>query len=177
MPFWAAVRTIPQHEKLAVETVTLNGFEIFTPRTRELVGKRWRTVALFPGYMFARVVDRWRALERSPGVLSVIKFGQMPARVPDAEIALLIERADADGVIRLDRSRDLARKPLAVGAKVQIVDGPLKGFRGIYQGMTARDRERVLLEVLGGERRVELPRRSAVPAEFPLPHFVTGLRR
>jgi hypothetical protein len=59
---------------------------------------------LFPGYLFVRVVDRWRAFERSLG-LALVKFGAAPARCPDAEIAKLIARTDPDGVVRLPARR------------------------------------------------------------------------
>jgi transcription antitermination factor NusG len=63
--------------------------------------RRGRSVDDFNGYLFVRVVDRWRILERTIGVLSVVKFGAAPARCPDEEIAKLIARTDADGIIRL----------------------------------------------------------------------------
>jgi transcription antitermination factor NusG len=68
----------------------LAGFETFTPKLRTRVGARWRTTPLFGGYFFVRVVDRWRILERTIGVLSVVKFGAAPAQCPDQEIAKLI---------------------------------------------------------------------------------------
>jgi transcription antitermination factor NusG len=39
---------------------------------------------------------------------------------------------------------------------VKIISGPFGGLAGIYQGMTTRDRELVLLRVLGGQRPVAI---------------------
>ena len=69
MPFWAVVRAVPHHDRLAAECVALAGFETFTPKIRVNVESRWRTQPLFAGYFFTRIVDRWRVLERTMGVL------------------------------------------------------------------------------------------------------------
>jgi hypothetical protein len=58
---------------------------------------RWKTNPLFGCYFFTRIVDQWRVLERTVGVLSVVKAAGLPARCPDEEIATLIARSDPDG--------------------------------------------------------------------------------
>src|SRR5580704_14028785 len=157
MPFWAAVRAIPHHDRLAAKCVAIAGFETFVPKIRAKLESRWRTTPLFPGYFFTRIIDQWRVIERTMGVLCVVKVGAVPSRCPDEEIAKLIERSDPDGVIRL-QARPIAspRRVLAPGATVAIVDGPFRGFSGVYAGMGARERELVLLNVLGGPRKIEI---------------------
>jgi transcriptional antiterminator RfaH len=139
MSFWAVARTAPNRERLAYENVALRGYEIFVPRIRARIGGQWKTSSLFPCYLFVRVVDRWRVIERSPGVLSLIKFGETPARCPDEEVGRLLERSDRDGIIRLpSRPLQPARRVFEKGAAVEIGDGPLRGFDGIYAGMSGR---------------------------------------
>jgi transcriptional antiterminator RfaH len=164
MPFWAVVRAQPHHDRLAAECVAMAGFETFVPKIRVKVESRWRTTPLFPGYFFTRVVDQWRVLERTMGVLSVVKAGAAPSKCPDEEIAKLIERSDPDGVIRL-RARPIAtpHRILTPGATVAIVDGPLRGLEGIYAGMTTRQRELVLLNVLGATRPVAIAAHLIAP--------------
>jgi transcriptional antiterminator RfaH len=157
-------RSVPNRERLAVESVALAGFEVFVPRIRVRAGAKWKTCSLFPGYFFTRVVDRWRILERKIGVLHVIKFGGAPARCPDAEIAALLERSDADGVIRLRaRPSSPPRRVLTPGAAIAVTGGPFAGLNGVYAGMSARDRELVLLNVLGATRPVEIAAGLIVP--------------
>jgi transcriptional antiterminator RfaH len=157
MSYWIVVKAVPGHDRLVVAGVTLAGFETFAPKTRAQVGARWRTVSLFGGYFFARVEERWRAIERTIGVASVVKFGPSPARCPDAEIAKLLARADPDGVVRLASCPPPRASPvLAPGARVVVVDGPLAGFNGLYAGMPAHERELVLLDILGAARSVAL---------------------
>ena len=157
MPYWTVLRSAPGHDVLAYEGVVRAGFEIFTPKIRTRIGAKWRTSPLFGCYFFARVVDQWRALERTIGVLSVVKAAGLPAKCPDEEIATLIARSDADGVIRLSSSltsQAVVRRAFEPGTKVSIVDGPFRGFNGLHTGMTVRDREMVLIEILGASRSV-----------------------
>jgi transcriptional antiterminator RfaH len=152
-PYWAVARTLPNHDRLAAECIA-RSFEIFVPKVRT----RFGATPLFPCYLFIRIVDRWRVIERTMGVLSLIKFGDKPAKCPDNEIALLLARADPDGIIRLGPRRSLngTRSTLAPGATVTVTGGPLAGFDGLYQGQGAHDRERVLLTMLGAQRPVEI---------------------
>jgi transcription antitermination factor NusG len=160
MPYWAVCRSAPNHERLAAEGVALAGFETFIPRIRVKNGARWRTTPLFGCYFFVRVVDRWRILERTIGVLHVIKFGGAPARCPDAEIAALLERSDPDGIVRLPPRISSRPSPaplaLAPGTAVAIAAGPFRGFEAIHTGMTAHERELVLVNILGAQRPVEI---------------------
>jgi transcriptional antiterminator RfaH len=158
MPYWAVIRAVPSHERLAWESVGRAGYETFVPKIRISVGAQWRTMPLFGVYFFARVIDRWRVLERSMGVVNVVKFGAEPARCPDEEIARLLERSDRDGIIRLSAhpSRTSPRRIIAPGAAVAIADGPFRGFDAIYAGQTARERELILINILGASRPVEI---------------------
>jgi transcription antitermination factor NusG len=107
---------------------------------------------------FARVVDQWRAIERRMGVGGVVRVGTTPSRCPYEEIAKLFERTDRDGVIRLGpRPTVSSRHDFAPGAAVAIVDGPLRGFNGLYAGQTTRERELVLIDLLGRQTPVQSP--------------------
>jgi transcription antitermination factor NusG len=159
MHYWTVLRSAPGHDVLAYEGVVRAGFEIFTPKIRTRAGMRWKTNPLFGCYFFVRVVDQWRALERTIGVLSVVKSAGLPARCPDEEIATLIARSDADGIIRLSSSltaQSVVRRAFEPGAKVATADGPFRGFNGLHTGMSTRDRELVLINILGASRPVEI---------------------
>jgi Transcription termination factor nusG len=85
MPYWVAVRAALNHERLAWEGVGQAGFETFVPKIRTRVGAQWRTQPLFGSYFFARVIDRWRVLERTMSVINVVKFGAAVRGTDDAE--------------------------------------------------------------------------------------------
>jgi transcriptional antiterminator RfaH len=150
MGYWAVARTLVRREKFAADHLEGAGFETFAPKTT--------TGPLFPGYLFVRIGDVWRAIDRTIGVLELVKFGEAPARCPEREVEALMDRVDPDGLIRLpDPPKPARRKAIPIGAKVKIASGPFRGLTGIYAGQTPRERERILLNLLGGQRPVELP--------------------
>jgi transcriptional antiterminator RfaH len=166
MSFWAVARTLPHREGFAAERIGEAGFEVFAPRIRERVDARWRVSPLFRSYLFVHIVDRWRIVERTLGVLKLVKLGDAPARCPDAEIAALLERADPDGFIRfLARPIAAPRRVFARGDKVTISGGPFRGLSAIHSGMSAHEREVVLIHLLGRQTAVAIPAGSVVPAQ------------
>jgi transcriptional antiterminator RfaH len=166
MAFWAVARTLPNRERSAYENVVLRGYEIFTPKIRTRIGGQWKTSWLFPCYLFVRVVDRWRAIERSHGIISLVKFGETPARRPDEEVGRLLERSDRDGIIRLQARTSLSdSRIIAPGATVAIADGPFRGLDGIYAGMSGQERELVLINVLGRQTPVTITAGLVVPSQ------------
>jgi transcription antitermination factor NusG len=160
MAYWAVARTHVHREPVAARLLEAAGFEIFAPKTK--------AGPLFPGYLFVRIVDQWRVVDRTMGVLMLVKFGDAPARCPDAEIARLQGRLDDRGLIRLAaRPPDAIRHKISIGAKVRIA-----GLEAVYAGMTARERERVLIQLLGRQVAVELR-----PGQFPQPADLAAVSR
>jgi transcription antitermination factor NusG len=164
MPYWTVVRAVPNHDGLAAESVALAGFETFVPKIRTRSRAQWRTTPLFGCYFFARVVDRWRAIERTMGVAGVVKFGAGPARCPDEEIAKLIARTDPDGVIRLS-AHPPQPAPIPPGARVIIASGPFRGFEAIHAGLTAHERQLVLIDLLGRQTPVQIAAGLVLPSQ------------
>jgi transcriptional antiterminator RfaH len=164
VPYSTCVRSNPRSDRLAAESVAGAGFETFVPRTRIRAGPKWRTVSLFPLYFFARIESQWKAIERAQGVHAVIRFGERPARVPDAEIAWLMSRSDPDGLIRLTspRRRSGNRAANGNGARfasdvpVTVMDGPFHGFHGLTVDMSGEERVVILLELLGRQVPVQV---------------------
>ena len=164
MGYWAVARCAPHNERLAAASVVAAGFEIFVPRIRVKAIKRWKTLWLFPCYFFCRIEGAWRPIERSPGVRDVVKFGITPAPMPDAEIAKLLARADADGIIRLNAQPTVERKHFEAGENVRIIDGPFKGLDAVDAGRSGHDRVAVLRNVLGGPTKVANAAHLGAPA-------------
>ncbi|MGC2080725.1 MAG: transcription termination/antitermination NusG family protein [Xanthobacteraceae bacterium] len=151
MGYWAVARTLVHREPVAARLLQAAGFEIFAPKTK--------AGPLFPGYLFVRIVDQWRVVDRTVGVLKLVKFGDAPARCPEAEIAKLQARLDGSGFVRLPaRPPESARGKISIGAKVRIA-----GLNAIYVGMSQSERERVLIHLLG--RQIVAEVRSGVRPE------------
>ena len=144
---WIVVRSHPQRENFAAECVSQQGYTVFLPRVLEHSGRGGRRFALakplFPSYLFVGIESRWRPLLSTFGVHAVIMAGESPGIVPPFVIEQLRARLDVDGFVRLPKRRR--------GDHVEIVRGPFARHTGLYLGMSARDRVRVLLSVMGGQ--------------------------
>jgi transcriptional antiterminator RfaH len=159
--FWGVVRSLPKREAFAAERLRMDhGFEVFLP----LVQTKRASQPLFSGYFFCRIVDRWRSINSTLGVLCLVRVGDYPARCPDHEINSLKAMIDGHGFVRLPEALPPpVRRKITVGAKVRIAAGPFGGMSGLYAGMSTNDRERVLLHVLGGQREIRIASNLVVP--------------
>jgi transcriptional antiterminator RfaH len=154
MSYWAVVRSLPKREAFAAERLRMDGgFEVFLP----LVQTKRASAPLFAGYFFCRIIDRWRSINSTFGVLCLVRVGDCPARCPDAEIDSLKAMIDGHGFVKLPEAPPPpVRRKIAIGAKVRIAAGPFGGMRGLYAGQSTRERELVLLNLLGGQRPVSI---------------------
>jgi transcriptional antiterminator RfaH len=160
MSFWGVVRSLPKREKFAAERLGAGGFEVFLP----LVATKRSSVPLFPSYFFVLIVDRWRAINSTIGVLCLVRAGDCPARCPDHEIDSLKAMIDGHGFVRLPEGRGApVKRKIAIGSKVRITAGPFGGMSGLYAGQSTKERERVLLSLLGSQRPVLIPSNLVAP--------------
>jgi transcriptional antiterminator RfaH len=161
MPFWSVVRSQSQRERFAAEQLGLRGFETFLP----MVQTRRASAPLFNGYFFVRIVEQWRSITTCFGVLCLVRVGDCPSKMPDAEIDA-IKAMVVGGFVRLPEAPSPPpRRAFRKGERVRITGGPFEGVRAIHAGMRAGDRERVLLSLLGSSARpVMIPSHQVVPA-------------
>ena len=62
------------------------------------------------------------------------------------------------------RSGAPVKRKIAIGSKVRITAGPFSGMSGLYAGQSTRDREKILLSLLGGQRPVLIAADLVAPA-------------
>src|SRR5215469_3695611 len=152
--FWCCAQIEPYRERLALHCLGLNGFEVYCPRLRQQIRshgrKIVRTPLLFPGYAFVLIVSAWWSARWSPGVRRLVMDGERPAVVPDAVIAEIRSR-ERNGLVELVRPRGL--RP---GTRVRVISGPLSEKIGMLAVLRPHERVIVLLNLLGGDQRVDL---------------------
>jgi len=156
---WFAVVTKPRSEVIALEHLSRQGYNCLLPRTRRVRrcagGMKTRVECLFPNYLFLRVDTRQTSLapvRSTRGARGVVRFGGVPAEVPEAVIQSIRQRMDGeDGFVRLDSPQ------LSPGQAVRLTDGPLSGFEGVFILNEGEDRVRLLLHLLGTSRQVTVP--------------------
>ncbi|MGQ0800767.1 MAG: transcription termination/antitermination NusG family protein [Pseudomarimonas sp.] len=160
MQAWFAVATKPRSEAIAHEHLTRQGYECLLPRLRRVMrsvgGLKHRVECLFPNYIFLQADTDHTSLapvRSTRGALGLVRFGGVPAAIPNAVIDNIRRRIDAqDGFVRLDAP------DLRPGEKVRLTDGPFSGLDGVFVLQEGMARVRVLLEFLGTHREVVLPR-------------------
>jgi transcription antitermination factor NusG len=145
--FWSVAQTETRRETTAARYLAEQGFLTYLPQIKIA---RKRIVPLFPSYLFVRIVDHWWNVNQTIGVIGLLTTGDAPARVRD-NVVDVIKDQERGGIVRLPEP-----KRLQVGAKVRITKGSFEGQFGIYAGMSGKDRERVLLDLLGRKVNVDL---------------------
>jgi transcription antitermination factor NusG len=157
MAFWTAAQIKSDQVKRAVWHIQRQQFEVYLPLCR--VSRRsTRVVPVFVGYLFVRVVDRWHCLNGTYGVIRVVCSGGVPAVVREHEIARMRDQEDKSGIIVLPLTK------FQPGEKVRVTRGPLAERAGIYAGMSARDRVRIMFTMFERQVQIELREQDVISA-------------
>jgi transcriptional antiterminator RfaH len=160
---WFCLKSQPKHEHIAAAHLRQNSaVEVFLPRIRfkraTRQGTVWVTEALFPGYLFARFdwQSTLRLVQHSRGVRGVVHFGERWPAIPDAVILELQQAVGATGLHTIPEN-------LKPGDEVEITEGAMRGLRAVVtRVMPGRERITVLMEFLGRQTMIELPRHFLV---------------
>ena len=161
---WFVARALTHQENRAQFNLHRLGFRNFLPRLRRTVrhSRRLRDTInpLFPGYIFI-IMDlskhRWRSVNGTFGVASLIMGADQPAPVPPGVIEALVASCESRGVVRLEDS-------LEIGQKVRILSGPFAETLCRLAHLDDRGRVRVLLEIMGTEVAAQLDRSEIASA-------------
>lgn len=161
---WFAARTHPHRENTAQLNLQAMGFRSFVPRVHRTVrhARKLRNVLapLFPGYIFVIVDlsrDRWRTINGTSGISSLIMGLEQPMPVPAGVVEALIALGDKSGMVRLDHD-------LQIGQKVRVLSGPFSQILGRLDQLDDNGRVRILLDIMGGEVPARLDRSALAPA-------------
>lgn len=162
---WYVVRHKPFEGFRARTAIRRLGYDVHWPRVVVRQPRRNDEIQpLFPGYLFARFhVARggWGLIHRAAGVVGIlgVEAGRSPLPVPVGEVERLISRAHGmQALIDETGDDDAAVLPLSEGTEVMILDPMLMGQRGLLRSDKGGDRVKVLLNLLGADRVVEIER-------------------
>ena len=128
-PFWWALYTRHQHEKIIAQILTTKGFEVFLPIFESI--RRWKdrnkilSLPLFPCYVFVRGgLSRRSLVVTTPGVHMILYNGERIAVIPEAEIEAI--RRAVEGPFRVE-----PHPFLRCGERVRVTRGSLEGVEGV----------------------------------------------
>lgn len=144
---WYLIHTKPRSENLALENLSNQGYKCYLPMmtVEKVLNKQIEIekVPLFPRYLFINLdfaSKSWTPIRSTRGVSSLVRFGQIPAKIHDELVQYIYSR---------EHSSESQIEPLyQKGQGLRIIKGPFSGFDSIYQGMDSRMRVMVLLEFM-----------------------------
>jgi len=153
---WFLAQVKPNCEALAQRNLARQGFEAFLPQeevTREMRGRfvtKLRPV--FPGYIFVAFDPErghWRSINGTYGIARLVSFGSQPAAVPTGLVDQLKSRCTDGGLL-------IPMEKIHAGDQVMLTKGPFHNLIAEVEELTPDRRVWVLLDVMGGERRVSV---------------------
>lgn len=161
---WFCIKCKPRQESAAKRSILREvGGEVFCPMLRfERARKSGRvrvTEAMFPGYLFARFNYRGqhRHVGACHGVSHIVKFGGIAAVVGEEIIEALRDVVVEEETVEIQTQ-------IEVGSEVQVLSGVFSGIKALVtQVLPAQARVKVLLELLGMEREVEIDESGVMP--------------
>jgi transcriptional antiterminator RfaH len=166
---WYCVRTQPKHEHIAAARLRLlENVDVFCPRIRirrlTRKGPAWFSEALFPGYLFAKFdrVENEKMVTYAQGVTGLVRFGLEPVVVPNAVVSELREWV-GDEIFTINPSE------IESGDSVVVTGGAFQGIKTLVsQVLPGTERVRILIELLGAYREVEIRKGDLFKESAPL---------
>ncbi|CAI9084434.1 transcriptional activator RfaH [Candidatus Methylacidiphilum fumarolicum] len=153
---WYCLSVHPKKEKFAIENLKKENIEVFFPQIlyKKIRSKKSCLVLepLFPGYLFAKfnLLSKLIFVRSAKGVRTVVHFGSTYPVVPECFITELKTQFGEQGI-------KMVQEKVNIGSKINIAEGPFKGFSCIVLGFVpARERIKVLLEWLGRTVQTEI---------------------
>jgi transcription antitermination factor NusG len=137
MKNWYVLNTKPKKESQVERLFQEGGFEIYNPKIR----RDDRVSPFFAGYAFLRFEypEDYQLVKYTRGVKKVVGSPSGPTLIPE-EMIEQIKAREVNGLIELEK---YGEEP-SVGDEIQIMEGPLKGIKGIFKRELTQN-ERVLI--------------------------------
>jgi transcription antitermination factor NusG len=153
---WYCVRTKPKHESIAAAALKAKGYEQYLPLYRSRRRRSDRVINLevpqFPGYVFCRFeVSRRLPVLTTPGVISIVGFGEGPTPIAESEIE----------AIQVVLRSGLAGEPCAFlhkGQRIRVNRGSLEGLEGFLLRKKSEWRMVISITMLQRSVSIEIDR-------------------
>lgn len=162
------------NHRLSVDHLTRQGIVTFDPKIkteRMSRGRRVQSIRQYiPGYVFVQFdveAQAWRFINSTVGVKRLISAGEIPVRIPDNSMGLLLERC-CDGFVDDPAELDRALLIVGKGDELRVIDGPFSGFHATATRKQLGDKVWLSLSIFGRQTLTMLPRKSVEIIPPPL---------
>jgi transcription antitermination factor NusG len=151
---WFVLNTKPKKEFHVEKIFTEAGFVVYNPK----YSKDGRVVPFFPGYEFIQFEfpEQYKLVKYTRGVKKII--GSQEGPIPIQEyIIQQIKAREVGGLIEFDK---YGEEP-EVGDEIEVMEGPMKGLRGIFkEELSGKDRILILLNYVSYQGRIVLEKKK-----------------
>lgn len=141
---------------LAVRNLQRQGFETLLPKINATTKKENKfinkKVFVFPGYVFVGIDQQnpnWIKINSTYGVSKLLSFNNKPSEVP---LDLIMAIKNRYG----EKENPIINEILKKDDKIKFNNGPFVDLVGNIESVDAKKRIYVLLEVMGGYRKLEV---------------------
>jgi transcription antitermination factor NusG len=142
---WHVVTTRSRAEKKVYARLKEQNIECFLPLQKRLRQwkdrKKWVEMPVISGYCFVHICSKdFEKVVRTDNVAGFVKFGNIPARIPEHQIEYLKKLLNQS-----DFEVEVSQENFAPGKKVEIIGGPLIGMQG--ELLSHRGKDRFILRI------------------------------
>ena len=159
---WYVIHTRPRQEERALENLTRQGYKAWMPwlEVEKLRGGRITKVIepMFSRYLFIQldqVTTNWGPIRSTLGVSKLVTFGNQAASISD-EFVEMLQRTP------LQDSKHILKQ----GDEVEIMQGPLKGVKGIFDQQDGELRAMILIELINQSHKVQVSMQELRPLNY-----------
>ena len=153
---WLIAQIKPNSYDLAVRNLERQGLDTFLPKMKTTIKKEKRfinrEVFVFPGYIFIGVNPQnfnWTKINSTYGVSKVLVFNKKPSEISYDLIIALKNRYE-------ENIDPIVKESLQKGDTIKFNSGPFVDLIARIESVDDTNRIWVLLEVLGGYRKLKL---------------------
>jgi transcription antitermination factor NusG len=154
MKKWYVLNTKPKKEFHVEKLFKEADFEIYNPKYMQ----ESRILPFFPGYEFIYFdhPSQYRLVKFTRGVKKVVGNQNGPIPLP-VEVIQEIKTREVGGLIELDK---YGVEP-EIGDEIQIMEGPLKGLKGIFKKeFTQKERVLILLNYVSYQGQLVIEKKK-----------------
>ncbi len=159
---WYVIHTRPRQEERALDNLTRQGYKAWMPwlEVEKLRGGRITKVIepMFSRYLFIQldqVTTNWGPIRSTLGVSKLVTFGNQAASISD-EFVEMLQRTP------LQDSKHILKQ----GDEVEIMQGPLKGVKGIFDQHDGELRAMILIELINQSHKVQVSMQELRPLNY-----------
>ena len=148
MKKWYVLNTKPKKENQVESLLLAGGFTVYNPKFIQ----DNRVFSFFPGYEFILFdyPEQYRLVKYTRGVKKIIGYMEGPVAIEE-KVIQSIRMREINGFVELDK---YGEEP-EVGDEIRVMEGPLKGLRGIFkQELTQNDRVLILMNYVSYQGKI-----------------------